>query len=297
MTCEKSSLLLLLYLIEVKVVPTFDKSLPYFTITTTTTLAMTKGLVVFWGEIKGEVDICETDTLQDVRALILEEFDKDMLPCQDFCFHLNDIRVSEKQERKKQAWNISTISLHSKLERQGGTKRKLESKNEKQNETPAAASTSACASIAPMNLSSDDVKWEAKYNQLKQVRDESGGGELKVIKDHGLIAWFRKQRNLLRHNKLDPSRQERLRALGINLSFAKKVVCKVNEEKWQSQLEKLREYHRIKGHFDVPIHWKEDLTLGIWVYNQRRLYAQTKTGGGDMIPDRIQKLEQLGFQW
>ena len=86
---------------------------------------MTKELLIVTGDLKGEVEICETDTLKDVRALILEEFDDEMLPFQDFCFHVNDIRISEKQERKKQAWNLSTISLHSKSEL--GTKRKLES--------------------------------------------------------------------------------------------------------------------------------------------------------------------------
>jgi hypothetical protein len=98
--------------------------------------------------------------LYDVRALIVEEFDDDMLPFEDFCFHVNGIRISEKQERKKQAWNISTISLHSKSKH--GTKRKLEppssscslqnagkrgrSENENHDETPPPASTLACAS-------------------------------------------------------------------------------------------------------------------------------------------------------
>ena len=260
---------------------------------------MTKGLVILWGEIKGEVEICETDTLQNVRALILEEFDNDMLPCQDFCFHLNDIRVSEKQESKKKAWNISILSLHSKQERQG-TKRKLESKNENQNETPAAAAAasaasaaSALASIAPMARSSDDIIWDVKYNKVKKFHDESGDDETKVM-DSSLITWFRKQKNLLKNKKLDLSQQERLRRLGISLSFRKKSVSKVNEDNWQTQYEKLREYHRIKGDFNVP---GKDRPLGPWVCAQRGLYAQMKTGERDMNPDRIQKLEELGFTW
>ena len=258
---------------------------------------MTKGLVIVWGEIKGEVEICETDTLQDVRALILEEFDKDMLPCQDFCFHLNDIRVSEKQERKKHAWNISTISLHSKQERQGGTKRKLESENENQNETPAAtaaaAAASALASIAPIHHDSNDIMWDIKYNKFKKFHDEADGDENKVM-DSSLITWFRRQKNLLKNNKLDSSQQDRLRRLGINLSFRKKSVSKVNEDNWQSMFEKLREYHQIKGDFNVP---GKDRPLGPWVCAQRGLYAQMKSGERDMNLDRIQKLEELGFEW
>jgi hypothetical protein len=46
----------------------------------------------------------------------------------------------------------------------------------------------------------------------------------------------------------------------------------------------------------VPRKWKEK-SLSTWVFNQRRQYAQTKTGEADMNPDRIQMLEQLGFVW
>jgi hypothetical protein len=127
--------------------------------TTTTTATTPKELVIVSGDIKGEVEITETDTLKDVRALILEEFDDDMLPCQDFCFHVNDIRISEKQERKKLAWDLSPkrISLHSKQ----GIKRKLEASSTHEQDTPkrgrsehenhdemsAPAATLACASI------------------------------------------------------------------------------------------------------------------------------------------------------
>jgi hypothetical protein len=122
---------------------------------------MTKELVIVAGDIKGAVEICETDTLEDVRALILEEFDDDMLPFEYFCFHVNDIRISEKQERKKQVWSLSTVSLHSKSKQ--GTKRKLESSStheqpqstskrgrsddENRKETPASKLASVCFSI------------------------------------------------------------------------------------------------------------------------------------------------------
>jgi hypothetical protein len=66
-----------------------------------TTTTMTKELVIVSGDIKGEVEVCQTDTLHDVRALILQEFNDDMLPFEDFCFHVNDIRISKKQECKK----------------------------------------------------------------------------------------------------------------------------------------------------------------------------------------------------
>jgi hypothetical protein len=127
---------------------------------TTTAPGITKELVIdVSGDIKGKVEICQTDTLKDVRALILEEFDDDMIPFEHFCFHVNGVRISEKQECKNQAWDLSPklVSLHSKL----GTRHKLESSStqrqsaskhgrsddENHNEMPAPAATLPCAFI------------------------------------------------------------------------------------------------------------------------------------------------------
>jgi hypothetical protein len=99
--------------------------------------------------------------------------------------------------------------------------------------------------------------------------------------------------------KLEPFHEERLRKLGIDLSYdcKKKRNIKKWEKKWKSQFEKLKEYRRINGDCNVPGRWKED-SLGEWVRRtQRNLYVQTKTGATDMNPDRIQKLEQLCFVW
>ena len=46
-----------------------------------------------------------TETLEDVRARILEELDSDLI-LPDFGFHINEVRVSQKQEKTKRAWDI-----------------------------------------------------------------------------------------------------------------------------------------------------------------------------------------------
>jgi hypothetical protein len=78
-----------------------------------------KDLAIFYGEIKGFTQVSKKHTLKDVRASILEEFDDDMLPGDDaFCFHINDFRISRKQEDRKLAWDIveneQVLSLHPK---------------------------------------------------------------------------------------------------------------------------------------------------------------------------------------
>jgi hypothetical protein len=148
----------------------------------------------------------------------------------------------------------------------------------------------------------DDVEWEVKYNRLKEIYNKTGSTKIKE-NERGLSCWLSKQKRLLRNNLLDPTRQARLGKLGIHPSTTKcrrkksRMVSKKLEEKWQSQLEKLKEYHRIKGNCNVPRGWKEDPTLGTWNNSQRIQYAKNETGEAVMDSERIQKLEQLGFAW
>jgi hypothetical protein len=69
-----------------------------------------------------------------------------------------------------------------------------------------------------------------------------------------MVAWFSRQKKLLTLGKLDLSRQKRLTKLKIDLSYdcKKKFKSKKNDEKWQSQFEKLKDCHRIKGGCNVP---------------------------------------------
>lgn len=63
------------------------------------------------GGIKGVVDVNENDTLADVRAMIYSELDEDLI-LPDFAFHVDDVRISEKQEKKKRAWELMGKDLN-----------------------------------------------------------------------------------------------------------------------------------------------------------------------------------------
>jgi hypothetical protein len=153
----------------------------------------------------------------------------------------------------------------------------------------------------PIQRKDHEHEWNVKYNRLKKLHDCTD--HVKKVKDRDLVCWVARQRSLLKSNLLDPTRQEMLKKIGIDVLTTKCSSCrKIDktqqfDKKWQSQFEKLKEYHRIHGNCNVPARWKMDKTLGLWVYNQRRNFIQLKTGVADMDPDRIQKLEQLGFEW
>jgi hypothetical protein len=56
-----------------------------------------------------------------------------------------------------------------------------------------------------------------------------------------------------------------------------------------SQLVAFKEQH---GHCDVPVKWSENPQLGGWVSRQRQFRKS-----GKLLPDRKQKLSQIGFKW
>jgi hypothetical protein len=149
----------------------------------------------------------------------------------------------------------------------------------------------------------DEDEWQAKYNRLKRCYDETGGGKIRV-EERDLFCWLSRQKRLLRNELLGPTRRESLREIGrIDDSSTSKCCGRKKfkrqqfDEKWQSQFENLKEYHPTKGNSNVPQQWKEDRSLGTWVCNQRKKYKLMKTGVADMDPERVQKLESLGFEW
>lgn len=79
----------------------------------------TKELVIICADgIKGVLDVQETDTLADVRKQIEDELDDDLI-VPDYGFHVGEIRISVKQERKKRAWDVleKVISMQPKRPR------------------------------------------------------------------------------------------------------------------------------------------------------------------------------------
>jgi hypothetical protein len=76
----------------------------------------------------------------------------------------------------------------------------------------------------------------------------------------------------------------------------KRMYCKFRE-KWNLQYNKLKWYQQINGDCNVPRGWEQDRSVGRWVDNKRKRYKEMKTGEAIMDSDRIEKLEELGFQW
>eukprot|EP00957_Ditylum_brightwellii_P001669 129587-Ditylum_brightwellii.AAC.1 len=98
------------------------------------------------------------------------------------------------------------------------------------------------------------------------------------------------------HQKVREENIQLLEDFGLVLD----VPVKKSYGGWDDHLERLRLYKEREGHVKVPQLYKDDdgCSLGFWVSNQRKDYEkwccrQTTP----MNPDRIMRLEELGFTW
>ena len=73
----------------------------------------TKELIITCaGGVKGLLDVSENDTLADIQNQVDDELDHEDLILPNFAFRINgDIRISEKQEKKKRAWDLIDRNL------------------------------------------------------------------------------------------------------------------------------------------------------------------------------------------
>jgi hypothetical protein len=97
-----------------------------------------------------------------------------------------------------------------------------------------------------------------------------------------------RQRQLYKSEKLSYEKCCKLQEIGFELS--KKIVPELI---WDKYYEELKKYKLNFGDCNVPVHWKENKKLGIWVHGQRKNYHI----GRFLSDERIKKLNDIGFEW
>ena len=134
---------------------------------------------------------------------------------------------------------------------------------------------------------SAEERWDDKYNRLVEYWKKHNSTIVpnEYENDPKLGTWVMHQRAFYdKKGKLSPERIDRLEAIGF--------VWDAQEAAWQEMYNRLIEYKEEKGNADVPKLYDEDRKLGNWVNSQRKAYQK-----GKLSPDRIEKLESIGFRW
>eukprot|EP00804_Cyclotella_cryptica_P020157 CCRYP_014932-RB/>CCRYP_014932-RB protein AED:0.07 eAED:0.07 QI:215/0.81/0.75/1/0.63/0.58/12/3112/737 len=139
------------------------------------------------------------------------------------------------------------------------------------------------------------VRWNASFRHLKSYKDKHGNLEVPngyrpVPGGKQLDQWILRQRRLFKEDKLPVELIKKLEMLGLNLKGRGRPFGYESSESWEQSYHELSKYHEKFGHTDVPEVFQSNLSLGVWVKKQRKLYKM-----GALHQDRVQKLSEIGF--
>jgi hypothetical protein len=130
----------------------------------------------------------------------------------------------------------------------------------------------------------DDV-WVQRYEELKEYKEKKG--HTNVPHKYGKLGgWIKTQRELYKTADIPEDRINKLNELGFSWALDWK---KSNQDSWVQKYEELKEFKEKNGNCNVPF---SSGMMGNWVIRQRKLFKQ-----GRLTEDRINKLNELGFQW
>jgi superfamily II DNA or RNA helicase len=124
------------------------------------------------------------------------------------------------------------------------------------------------------------LEWETRFNQVVAFRARFGHCNL----DKSFRNWASKQRAAFREGSLSKDRIERLAALDF--------AWNRQEQRDAEGLEGLKVFQRKFGHCNVPAAYRDDPSLGLWVFGVRK--RKRKRTLGKSLKD---SLDELGFSW
>lgn len=159
------------------------------------------------------------------------------------------------------------------------------------------------------SLRETNGSWENWCKELREYKNHHGDVDvpLKYRHNPALGAFVNRQRT--EHRKLQQGKQTSLtkeRIENLNeLGF--KWAIRVSRTPWESRLDELKQFKEQHGHCNVPSTYPKNQPLAYWVFKQRgqyRIYKKRdyvmpgeKKQMCHMTPERIAKLDAVGFEW
>ena len=130
------------------------------------------------------------------------------------------------------------------------------------------------------------AKWREMYAALKEYKARFGDCNvpLRWKENPSLGVWVQEKRRALKKGKLSLEH--------ISLLDEIAFVWDLLDARWLEMFDALQEFKTQFGSSDVPVEWKVNPKFGRWVHMQRHLRKQ-----GKLSPERIKRLDELGFRW
>eukprot|EP00586_Coscinodiscus_wailesii_P003168 CAMPEP_0172489756 /NCGR_PEP_ID=MMETSP1066-20121228/19962_1 /TAXON_ID=671091 /ORGANISM="Coscinodiscus wailesii, Strain CCMP2513" /LENGTH=862 /DNA_ID=CAMNT_0013257847 /DNA_START=239 /DNA_END=2827 /DNA_ORIENTATION=+ len=155
--------------------------------------------------------------------------------------------------------------------------------------------------------------WMKQYEKLQDFKSREGHCNISQygIADPYLSKWVKTQRHMYKlmmegkSSGLTERRIEALKKLGFEWSRGDNLCRNEPDTKpnmyrkvWMKQYKKLKKFKSQEGHCNVPKHYSQDQSLGLWVSTQRNEYRKLmKNQESCMTEERIEALEKIDFVW
>jgi len=141
-------------------------------------------------------------------------------------------------------------------------------------------------------------QWAEKFEELCEYKDKYQHCLVPHTyhENLALARWVKRQRyqyKLMMEGKSSTMTQDRVKALE-DIGF----VWDSQGAAWGERLGELQEFRKTYMHCNVPSNFSDNPRLATWIKCQRRQYKLYMEGKpSNMTPQRIQHLENLGFEW
>ena len=137
-----------------------------------------------------------------------------------------------------------------------------------------------------------DEQWNNMVDKLIEYKDDKGHTNVprSYPPNPSLGNWVHTQRKEYKkekHGRLTAERKQKLESIGF--------VFDPQEAQWNEQFANLKDYKDDNGDTNVPQSYPPNPSLGNWVHTQRKEYK--KENHGSLTAERIQELEEIGFDW
>lgn len=140
------------------------------------------------------------------------------------------------------------------------------------------------------------VSWEERFQQLLVFKQRHGHCNCPQhwSENKELGVWVNSQRRYHNEKRMTQDRIDKLEAVG----FVWKLRDRFFDRDWDERLISLQTYQQEHQDCNVPSPWPEDPLLSKWVTRAREEYRKYNKGkASKLTEERIQQLEEMGFQW
>lgn len=146
---------------------------------------------------------------------------------------------------------------------------------------------SSSTTTTTTNKTVPTTAWQQNFLKLKEFKEQNGHCDVPFSGNKRYLAkWVGRQKT---SKSLSKEQKQKLKSI----SFDWRTKKEKDDDGWDDSLNRLINYGALHGgDYNVPQKYNDDLELGTWVANQRKLYHR-----GKMREDRKEKLKNLGFMW